>query len=94
MEVEVVVEQPRAPRRRPVPSHPPARRLRALIKAAPSDGDRPSWETYTPFVQPSATHDDNGVPLRRSSRRASREANVKRVFRTTAYNAVAEGLYC
>jgi len=69
------------------------RQLRALIKAA-TGGDHPCWEDYNPYVRPSATHDNNGVPLRRSSRRASREANVKRVFRTTAYNAVAEGLYC
>jgi hypothetical protein len=87
----MVVVKRRTPtrRRRPVPLHPPTRQLRALAKTAAAGADV-TWNHYEPFVQPAATHDANGVALRRSCRRAAHEGNVKRVFRTNAYNAVAE----
>jgi hypothetical protein len=90
----MVVDEPRAPTRpRPVPLHPPTRRLRAMVKAAVVGVDQPTWKHFAPFVQQAATHDKNGVPLRRSSRRAAHVGNIKRVFRCNAFNAVAEGLY-
>jgi hypothetical protein len=64
-----------------------------MVKAALVGRKQPTWVDFAPFVQQAATHDENGVPLRRSSRRAAHVGNLKRVFRCNAYNAVAEGLY-
>jgi hypothetical protein len=76
------VDDALGPSRRPVPSHPPTRRLRALVRAATVGGDHPSWVDFAPYVQLPATHDRSGVALRRSSRRAALVGNIKRVYRT------------